>query len=137
MNIEFHHLHHGDHFLRQLFLKERNHNRIAGKDDMTYFVFPDDLSQAFNDLFGVLQVRVPDTPLVSGLRPSTDLNPMNFLAFDLFRDDDLVKAEDEDARRIHIRKHRGVPRELLIEMCQMIQMRLVVSVDTVIADRGR
>jgi hypothetical protein len=116
MNIEFHYLHHGDHFLRQLFLKERNHNRISGEDDVTYFVFPDNLSQAFHDLLGVFLVRVPHTPLIAGLRPSTDLNPMNFLAFHLLRADDLAKPEDEDTRRVRIRKHRGVPRELLIEM---------------------
>jgi hypothetical protein len=115
MDIELHYLHHEDHFLRQLFLKGRNHNRISGKDDMTYFVFADNLSQAFNDLFGVLLVRVPHTPLVAGLRPSTDLNSMNFLAFHLLRADDLAKPEDEDTRRVRIRKHRGVPRVLLIE----------------------
>src|ERR1035437_9891228 len=110
MNIEFHYLHHGDHFLRQLFLKERNHNLISGKDDVTYFVFADNLSQAFNDLFGMLLVRVPHTPLVAGLRPSTDLNSMNFLAFNLLRADNLAKPEDEDTRRVRICKHRGVPR---------------------------
>jgi hypothetical protein len=67
MTIEFHYLHHGDHFLRQLFLQERNHNLISGKDDATYMVLADNLSQAFHDLFGVLLMRVPHTPLVAGL----------------------------------------------------------------------
>ena len=103
---------------------------------MTYFVFTDNLSQAFNDLFGVLVVRVAHTPLVAGLGPSTDLNPMNSLAFHLLRADDLAEPEDEDPRRVRIRKHRGVARVLLIEMGQMIQMRLVVGVDEIIADRA-
>ena len=134
MKIEFHYLHHRDHFLRQLFLKKRNHNLISGKDDVTYFVFMDDLSQAFNDLFGVLVVRVPHAPMVAGLRPSTDLDAMNLIAFHLLRGNRLAKPEDEDTRGIRVRKHRGVPRLLLIEMGQMIQMRLVVGVDAVIAD---
>src|ERR1019366_7583442 len=96
MHILFYYLDHGDHFLRQLFLKERNHNLISGKDDVTYFVFADNLSQAFNDLFGVLLVRVAHTPLVAGLRPSTDLDSMNFLAFHFLRADDLAQPEDED-----------------------------------------
>jgi len=54
MNIEFHDLHHGDHFPRQLFLKKRNHNLISGQDDVTDFVFADNLSQALHDLLGVL-----------------------------------------------------------------------------------
>jgi hypothetical protein len=73
MNIQFHHLHHGDHFRRQLFLQERNHHRVSGKDDMTYVVFADNLSQMFDDFFGVLMVRVSYTSLVAGLRPSTNL----------------------------------------------------------------
>src|ERR1035438_3084750 len=116
MNIEFHYLNHGDQFLRQLFLKEWNHNRISGKDDVTYLVVADNLSQAFNDLFGMLLVRVPHTPLVAGLRPSTHLDPMNFLASYLLRADHLVKPEDEDARRVHVRKHCGVPWVLLVDM---------------------
>jgi len=118
-------------------LQERNHNRISGKDDVAYFVFADNLSQAFNDLFGVLLVRIPHPPLVAGLRPSTNLNSMNPFSFHLLRADNFAKPEDEDTRRVHIRKHSGVPRVLLIEMRQMIQMRLVVGVDAVIADRGR
>ena len=59
MKIEFHYLHHRGHFLRQLFLKKRNHNLISGKDDVTYFVFTDDLCQPLDDLFGVLLVCVP------------------------------------------------------------------------------
>src|ERR1039457_2615520 len=137
MNIESHYLYHRDQFLRQLFLKKRNHRRISSQDDVTYFVFADNLSQAFDELFGVLLVRVPHTPLVTRLRPSTDLNPMNFLAFHLLRVDDMAQPEDEDTRRVHIRQYRGVPRILLIETCQMIQMRLATGVDAVIADRGR
>src|ERR1039458_8034374 len=137
MKIEFHYLHHRDHFLRQLFLKKWNHNLISGKDDVTYFVFTDDVSQAPDDLFGVLLVRVPHPPLVAGLRPPAHLDPMNLLAFHLLRGDDLAKPEDEDARRVRIRKHRGVSWVLFIEMGEMIQMRLVVGVDAVIADRGR
>src|ERR1039457_4901385 len=93
--------------------------------------------KSWSTLFGVLLVRVAHTPLVAGLRPSTDLDSMNFLAFHFLRADDLAQPEDEDARRVRIRKHRGVPWVLLIEMRQMIQMRLVISVDAVIADRGR
>src|ERR1017187_9421115 len=100
MNIEFHYLHHGDHFLRQLFLKERNHNRISSQDDMTYLVFADNLSQPFNDLLGVLLVRVSHAPLVTGLRPSTDLDPMDLLAFHLFGADRLAQPEDEDPRSV-------------------------------------
>src|ERR1035437_4738819 len=137
MKIEFHYLHHRDHFLRQLFLKKRNHNLISGKDDVTYFVFTDDLCQALDDLFGVLLVCVPYPPLVAGLRPATHLDPMNLLAFYLLRVDDLAKPEDEDARCVRIRKHRGVSRVLLIEAGEMIQMRLVVGVDAVIAYRSR
>jgi hypothetical protein len=103
---------------------------------VTYFIFADNLSQAFHDLFGVLVVGVPHTPLVAGLRPSTDLDSMNFLAFHLLRADDVAEPEDEDARRVRIRKHRGVPRVLLIETGQMIQMRLGAGVDVVIADRA-
>jgi hypothetical protein len=102
MNIELHDLHHGDHFLRQVFFKKRNHNLISGQDDMTYFVFADNLSQAFHDLFGVLLVGVPHTPLVAGLRPSTDLDPMNFLAFHFLRAEDLAEPEDEDTGRVGI-----------------------------------
>src|ERR1039457_6150778 len=137
MKIEFHYLHHRDHFLRQLFPQERNHHLISGEDDVTYFVFTDDLSQALDDLFGVLLVRVPYPPLVAGLRPSTHLDPMNLLAFYLLRIDDLAKPEDEDARRVRVGKHRGVSWVLLIEAGEVIQMRLVVGVDAVIADRGR
>jgi hypothetical protein len=68
MKIEFHYLHHRDHFLRQLFLKKRNHNLISGKDDVTYFVLTDDLSQALDDLFGVLLVRVPSIESTPGYR---------------------------------------------------------------------
>jgi hypothetical protein len=84
----------------------------------------------------VLLVRVPYTTLVARLRPSTDLDSMNFLASHLLRADHLVQPEDEDTRRVHIRKHGCVPWVLLIDMGQTIQMRLVVGVDTVIADRG-
>src|ERR1035441_5583722 len=136
MNLEFRRVLFRSHFLRQLFLKERNHNLISGKDDVTYFVFADNLSQAFNDLFGVLLMRVPHTPLVACLRPSADLDSMNFLAFHLLRAERLAKPEDEDTRGVRIRKHGSVPRVLFVEMGQMIQMRLVVSVDAVIVDRG-
>src|SRR5674476_11149 len=121
MYIESHYLHHGDHFLRQLFLQQRNHNRISGQDDVTYFVCADNLGQPFNDLFGVLLMRVPHPPLVAGLRPSTDLDSMDFFAFHLLRAEDLAKPEDEDTRRVGIREHRGVPRVLFIEMSQMIR----------------
>ena len=120
-----------------MFFKQRNRNLISGQDDVTYFVFANNLSQAFHDLLGVLLVRVPHTPLVPGLRPSTDLDSMNFLPSHLLRADHMVKPEDEDTRRVHVRKHRGVPRILLIETGEMIQMRLVVGVDAVIANRGR
>jgi hypothetical protein len=62
---------------------------------------------------------------------------MNFLAFHFLRIDDMAQPEDEDTCRVRIREHRGVSRVLLIETGQMIQMRLVVGVDAVIADRGR
>ncbi len=117
-------------------MQERNHNRISGQDDVTYVIFADNLRQPFDDLFGVLLVRVTHAPLVAGLRPSTDLDSMNLLAFHLLRIDDMPKPEDEDTRRVRIRQHRGVARVLLIEAGQMIQMRLVVGVDAVIADRG-
>ena len=129
MNIQFHHLHHGGHFARQLLPKERNHNRVPGKDDMTYMVFADDLSQVFYDLFGVLLVRVPSTTLVTGLRPPADLNPMNSLPFHLLRINDMAKPENEDTSCVRIREHRGIPRVLLIETGQMIRVRLVVGVD--------
>src|SRR5512133_1880688 len=93
MKIEFHYLHHRDHFLSQLFLKLGNHDLISGKDDVTYFVFTDDLSQALDDLFGMLLVRVPHPALVARLRPSTHLDPMNLLAFHLLRVDYLAKPE--------------------------------------------
>ena len=137
MNIQFHYLHHGDHFLRQFFLKERNHNRISSKDDVTDVVFGDNLSQPLNDLFDVLMVRVPHAPLISGLGPSADLDSMNFLAFHLLGVDDLAKPEDEDARRVRVSKHCGVAGVLLVETCQVIQMRLVVGVDAVVNHRGR
>ena len=86
-------------------------------------------------LFGVLVVRVPHTPLVASLRPSTDLNSMNFLAFHLLRADDLAKPEDEDTRRVRVRQNGGVPRVLLIEMGQLKQIRLVVGIHAVIVDR--
>ena len=84
----------------------------------------------------MLLVCVPYPPLVAGLRPSTHLDPMNLLAF-LLRIDDLAKPEDEDARRIRVGKYRGVSWVLLIETGEMIQMRLVVGVDAVIAYRSR
>src|ERR1039458_2087702 len=124
MNIESHDLYHRDQFLRQLFLQERNHRRLSSQDDVTYLVFVDNLSQALHNLFGMLLVRVAHAPLVAGLPPSTDFNPMNFLAFYLLRGDGVPKAGGEDPRRMHIRKHGGVPRILLIETCQMMQMRL-------------
>jgi len=96
-------------------LNERNRNRVSGKDDVTDMVFADNLRQAFNDLFGVFLVRVPHTPLVAGLRLSADLDSMNFLTLHLFRIDDMAKPEDEDARRVRIREHRGVPRVLIVE----------------------
>jgi len=102
MNIQLHYLRHGDHFLGELFLKERGHDRTSGKDDVTDMVFADNLRQSFNDFFGVLLVRVTNTPLVAGLRPSTDLDSMNFLAFHLFHVDDMAQSEDEDARCVHI-----------------------------------
>src|ERR1035438_4391664 len=98
MNIESHDLHHGDHFLRQLLFEQGNHNRIAGQDDVAYFVFADNLSQPFHDLFSVLLVRVPYTTLVARLRPSTDLDSMNFLASHLLSADHLVHPADEDTR---------------------------------------
>jgi hypothetical protein len=61
---------------------------------------------------------------------------MNFFTIHLLRCDYVVKPEDEDTRRVHARKHRGIPRISSIEMCQVIQMRLVGSIDAVIADRG-
>src|SRR5664279_6251299 len=73
----------------------------------------------------MLLVRVPHTPLVARLRPSTDLDSMNLLALHLLRADHLVQPEDEDTGRVHIRKHGGVPRVLLIDMGQTIQMRPV------------
>jgi hypothetical protein len=85
----------------------------------------------------VLLVRVSHTPLVAGLRPSTDLDSMNFLAFHLLRIDYMAQPEHEDARRVRIRKHRGVPRVLLIKAGQMIQVRLVVGVDAVVVERTR
>ena len=136
MNIELHYFHSGVHFLMQLFLQQRNYNRISGQDDGTYFVFADNLRQAFHDLFGVLRVRVPHAPLVAGLRPSTDFYPMNLLAFHLLRGDHMVQPEDEDTRRVHIRKHGGIARILLIDMGQMVQQRLFVGVDAVVADRS-
>ena len=128
MNIQFHYLHHGDHFRRQLFLKERNHNRISGKDDVTHLIFADNLSQAFHDLFGVFLVRVPHSPLVAGLRPSTDLDSMNLLAFHLLRIDNMAKPEDEDPCCVCIREHGGVAWVLLIETGQLKQIRLVVGI---------
>src|ERR1035438_2079368 len=121
MNVQSHYLHHGDHFLRQLFLKERNHNRISGKNDVTYVVFEDDLSQTLNHLFGVFLMRVSHTPLVAGLRPSTDLDSMNFLTLHLLSVDNMAKPEDEDTRLICIREHRGIARVLVIEMGQLKQ----------------
>jgi hypothetical protein len=73
-------------------------------------VFSNNLHQAFDDFFGVLLVRVSDAPLVAGLRPSTDLDSMNFLAFYLFRIDYMAKPEHENARCVRICKHCGVPR---------------------------
>jgi len=137
MNVEFHYFHHGNHFPRQVFFEERNRHLIPGQDDVTDFVFADNLSQAFHDLFGVLLVRVPHTPLVPGLRPSTHLDSMDFLAFHLLRPDDMVEPEDEDTRRVRIRKHRGVPRVLLIETGQMIQMRLVRGIHAVFGNGRR
>jgi hypothetical protein len=61
---------------------------------------------------------------------------MDLLAFHILRGDYMVKAEDEDARRVGVREHCGVARVLLIETGQMIQMRLGAGVDAVIADRG-
>jgi hypothetical protein len=115
MDIQLHDLHQGDHFWRQLLLKERDHDRFSGQDDVTYLVFADTLHQAFNHFFGVLLVCVSDTPLVAGLRPSTDLGSMNFLAFHLFRIYYPTKPKHEDACRVGMCKHRGVPRVLLIE----------------------
>ena len=135
VDIQLHYLHHGDHFRRQLLLKERDHNRISGQDDVTYLVFADNLRQAFNHFFGVLLVRVSDTPLVASLRPSTDLDSMNFLAFHLFRVDYMAQPEHEDACRVRICKHRGVTRVLLIKAGQMIQVRLVVGVYAVFFER--
>jgi hypothetical protein len=101
-------------------LKERDHDRIPGQDDVTYLVFTNNLRQAFHDFFGVFLVHVSDTPLVASLRPSTDLDSMNFLAFHLFRIDYMAKPEHENACRVRICKHRGVPRVLLIKAGQMI-----------------
>ena len=137
MDIQLHYLHHGGHFRRQLLLKERDHNRISGQDNVTYLVFADNPRQAFNHFFGVLLVRVSDTPLVASLRPSTDLDSMNFLAFHLLRVDDMAQPEDEDTPRTGIREHRGVPRVLLIEAGQMIKVRLVVGVDAVVVEGTR
>jgi hypothetical protein len=77
------------------------------------------------------------SPLVAGLRPPTDLNPMNFLSFHLLSIYGMAEPEDEDARCVGVGKHRSVPRVLLIETGQMIQVRLVVGVDAVVADRSR
>jgi hypothetical protein len=71
---------------------------------VTYVVFADNLSQSLNDLFGVFPVRVHHPRLVAGLRPSTDLDWMNFLASHFVPIDDMAKPEDEDTRRVRIRK---------------------------------
>ena len=88
----------------------------------------------FNDLCGVLLVRVSCTPLVAGLRPSTDLDSMDFFPFHILRIDDMAQPEDKDARGVRVRKDGGVTRVELIQTGQMIQMRLVVRVDAVVAD---
>ena len=115
----------------------RDHNRISGQNDVNYLLFEEDLSQTFNHLFGVFLMRIPHTALVAGLRPSTDLDSMNFLAFYLLRVDDMSQPEDEDTRGIGIREHCGVPRVLLIEAGQMIKVRLVVCVDAVVVEGTR
>jgi hypothetical protein len=120
--------------LRQLFLKERKHNRIACKDDVTHVVLADDLSQALNHLFGVFLMSIAHTPLVAGLRPSTDFDSMNFLAFHLLGVDNMAQPEHEDTRLVCIREDSGIARVLLIEMGQLKEIR-VVGIYAVIVDR--
>ena len=63
---------------------------------------------------------------------------MNFLAFHFLHVEAMAKPEDEDTRRIHIRKHRGVSWVLFLETGEMIQIRFGckggITLQIVIAD---
>jgi hypothetical protein len=50
---------------------------------------------------------------------------------------DMAEPEDEDPRGVGIREYGGIWRVLVVDAGQMIQMRLVICVDAVIAERGR
>jgi hypothetical protein len=56
---------------------------------------------------------------VRGLFVAATANRINLLPAEMIRND-LAKPEDEDARRVRIRKHRGVSWVLFIEMGEMI-----------------
>ena len=101
-DFELDDLYHRDHFRRDLRLKQWNRHLISRKDNMADSLFAHNPEQAFDNLFGMLVVRVADAPLVAGLRPATDLHPMSRPAFHVFRFGGLTKPEDEDSRRVRI-----------------------------------
>ena len=82
--------------------------RISSQDDVTDFIFTDDLDQALHHFLGVLVVRVSHTALIAGLRPSTYFYSMNFLAFHLIGVNDL--AEETENKKCAPSLCRAAPR---------------------------
>ena len=73
---------------------------ISGQDDMADPLIAHDLKEAFDDLFCMLVVRVSHSPLVAGLRPTTDLDPVNLLAFQVLLCSGLTEPPNTKIRAV-------------------------------------
>ena len=100
---------------------------------MTDAFFADNLSEAFDHLPDVLVVRVPRSPLVARLRPSSDFDTMNLFPTHVLRSDDVAQPDYKDPCGIRIREHRRISRIPFIELRQKIQVRLIIGRDVVSA----
>ena len=60
---------------------------------------------------------------------------MNVLSFNLLHIHGQAQTEYEDTRCIGVRQHRRITWILFIELSQVIEMRLMINVNAVVADR--
>ena len=91
--------------LRHLVAYQRQHDFVAGDDNLGNVLALDDLLERFDDLLDVLQVEVLDVALVAGLRPAALRRALRLDARDLFLRDDLAGREDHDARSVRVGEH--------------------------------
>ena len=104
---------------------------VAREDDEVGLLLPHHAPERLDDLLRVKQVIVVRVPLVAHLRPAAAPRATDLKAVHLMEHQPPAEAEDEESGRVGVGHERDVPRLLVYQPGQRVEVRKLPDVQPV------